>query len=320
MKITELLEQRQQVDELNMAQVGNAIGKGATAVGKGIGATASGAVQTGKNLWQGLKQGWKAGQAAVAGDPAAPAPTAGPAAGQGATPAPAAAGAAQPSGAPAVQATPQPTQAGPTAGQGATPAPAAAGQGGSGGGAATSSPIASLKAQIDKLDPASKKELVGLLQKPAAEPTAAPAPGGTTPPADPNATPTPGAPTPANLGQDHGLGKQSNGEFITPGQKFDTETGKPLEAPATEPAAPTTPPAGGKMTAAQQAALKAKLQGQRQAGKTTASQTGSGFSDYVKGGGGSTMAGADAQGNPIFKQNVARESVEFHSKFLGIII
>ena len=76
MKITELLEQRQQVDELNMAQVGNAIGKGATAVGKGIGATASGAVQTGKNLWQGLKQGWKAGQAAVAGDPAAPAPTA----------------------------------------------------------------------------------------------------------------------------------------------------------------------------------------------------------------------------------------------------
>ena len=122
------------------------------------------------------------------------------------------------------------------------------------------------------------------------------------------------------MGQDHGLGKQSNGEFITPGQKFDTETGKPLEAPATEPAAPTTPPAGGKMTAAQQAALKAKLQGQRQAGKTTASQTGSGFSDYVKGGGGSTMAGADAQGNPIFKQNVARESVEFHSKFLGTTI
>jgi hypothetical protein len=138
------------------------------------------------------------------------------------------------------------------------------------------------------------------------------------------------------LGQDHGLGKQSDGKFITPGQQFDTETGKPLAAPetpapanttppapaptSTTPPASTPPPAGGKMTAAQQAALKAKLQGQRQAGKTTASQTGSGFSDYVKGGGGSTMAGADAQGNPIFKQNVARESVEFHSKFLGIII
>jgi 3-oxoacyl-(acyl-carrier-protein) synthase len=172
-------------------------------------------------------------------------------------------------------------------------------------------------------------EILGSASNADAHHITAPAPGGTTPPADPNATPTPGAPTPANLGQDHGLGKQSNGEFITPGQKFDTETGKPLEAPATEPAASTppasttaltTPPAGGKMTAAQQAALKAKLQGQRQAGKTTASQTGSGFSDYVKGGGGSTMAGADAQGNPIFKQNVARESVEFHSKFLGIII
>jgi hypothetical protein len=77
------------------------------------------------------------------------------------------------------------------------------------------------------------------------------------------------------------------------------------------------------MTPAQQAALKAKLQGQRQAGKSIATSTGSNFKDYVKGGGGSTMVGADKQGNPVFKQNVQREDIAesvYFSNFLGVHI
>lgn len=70
---------------------------------------------------------------------------------------------------------------------------------------------------------------------------------------------------------------------------------------------------------AQQAATKARLQGQRAAGKSMATQTGGGFNQYVQGGGGQKLAGADAQGNPVFKQNVQRESVGY-SKFLGCYI
>jgi hypothetical protein len=90
-------------------------------------------------------------------------------------------------------------------------------------------------------------------------------------------------------------------------------------APTTPPApTSTTPPADSKMTAAQQAALKAKLQGQRQAGKTTATQTGAGFKNYV-GGSGERMTGVDASGAPVY-QKIQRESVEFRSKFLGMMI
>ena len=90
-------------------------------------------------------------------------------------------------------------------------------------------------------------------------------------------------------------------------------------APTTPPAnTPPPPPADGKMSAAQQAALKAKLQGQRQAGKTTATQTGSGFKNYV-GGSGERMTGVDASGAPVY-QKIQRESVEFRSKFLGMMI
>ncbi len=311
MKITELLEEKQDLDELNMAQVGGAIGKGATAVGKGIGATAAGAVQAGKNFWGGLKQGWKAGQGAVAGTDTGAAPTqAGPAAGQSSTAAPAAAGGAQPSGQPAANTQPAPTQAGPTAGQGATAAPAAAGQGGNGGGAATApagnNAVASLKAQIDKLDPASKKELVTALQKPAAEPAPAAAPAEpaepaaaqpAAPAAQPAAKPTPDAATQARID-------------AAP-QGYDPNTGKPLPAAAPAgqaPAAPATDPK------AQQAALKARLQGQRAAGKSVATQTGSGFKDYV--GGSPNYKGFDPQGNPI-PNKVMRENVEFYSRFLG---
>lgn len=293
MKITELLEERQQVDELNMAQVGNAIGKGATAVGKGIGATASGAVQTGKNFWSGLKQGWKAGQGAVAGNEV---PAAGPAAGQGTTAAPAAATAAQPSGQPTANAQAAPTQAGPTAGQGATAAPAAAGQGGNGGGAATRAPaagdISSIMKTIDSLDKPTKQQLAGELEKnitstpepaaPAEAPAATPAPAAA--PAEAPAA-TPPAATPASAAP---------------------------EAPAATPA-PAAAPGQQKLSAKDQNSLKARLK----AKQGTAAKTQTGFNQYVQGGGGSTLAGADAQGNPVFKQNVQREGVEFYSKFLG---
>ena len=294
MKITELLEERQQVDELSMSQVGQGIGKAATATGKAIGATASGAVQAGKNFWGGLKQGWKAGQGAVAGDPAA----AGPAAGQSTTAAPAAATAAQPSGQPAANAQPAPTQAGPTAGQGATAAPAAAGQGGNGGGAATKSPtagdISSIMKTIDSLDKPTKQQLAGELEKNIA---AAPEPA----PAAPAPTPAAPAPTPA---------------APAPGTSPAPEAPAPGTSPAPEAPAPGTAPGAapaGKLTAKDQNALKARLK----AKQGTAAKTQSGFNQYVQGGGGSTLAGADAQGNPVFKQNVQRESVEFYSNFLG---
>ena len=86
-------------------------------------------------------------------------------------------------------------------------------------------------------------------------------------------------------------------------------------APAAAPAVPAAPGAApaGKLTAKDQNALKARLK----AKQGTAAKTQSGFNQYVQGGGGSTLAGADAQGNPVFKQNVQRESVEFYSNFLG---
>ena len=166
------------------------------------------------------------------------------------------------------------------------------------------------------------------IEKAASQPAPPPAPTNTTPPAPaPNTEPAAQEPAAVDPGQDHRLGKQSDGKFIKPGQKFDTETGQPLAAPETPaptnttppaPAPTTPPPADGKMTAAQQAALKAKLQGQRQANKTTATQTGSGFKNYV-GGSGERMTGVDASGAPVY-QKIQRESVEFRSNFLGMMI
>jgi hypothetical protein len=66
--------------------------------------------------------------------------------------------------------------------------------------------------QVQGLDANQKKELLAKLQ------------GG-------GEAPTPTTPAAVDPGTDHGLGKQSDGKFITPGQQFDTETGKPLAAP-----------------------------------------------------------------------------------------
>jgi hypothetical protein len=99
--------------------------------------------------------------------------------------------------------------------------------------------------------------------------TTTPAPTGSTPPAQGAAPATGnapaaqgGAPT-ADAGQDHGLGKQSDGKFIKPGQKFDTANGSPIaQPPGNAPEAPaqggTTPPAQGGAPAAEPAAPAAE--------------------------------------------------------------
>ena len=83
------------------------------------------------------------------------------------------------------------------------------------------------------------------------------------------------------------------------------------------PAAPAAAAPTGKLTQAQQDAKKAELKGKRSAGKTTASQTGSGFKDYV-GGSQTKLVGADKTGAPVFKK-LNRESVGF-SNFLDMDI
>lgn len=83
---------------------------------------------------------------------------------------------------------------------------------------------------------------------------------------------------------------------------------------AQQPGAATTPPPAGKMTQAQQDAMKAKLQGKRAAGQTTTSQTGSGFKDYV--GGSQNKMTTNPDGSTSIKK-LQRESVDFYSSFLG---
>ena len=307
--------------------VGSFLGKAAGNVVGAVGAAGRGI----KNAWNDAKQGYK--DAKTSWDPKTGAPPAGatapaPVNGTTAVPPPASGG-TEPAATPSTYATPaasgdtgRPYVAQPDA----SAAPEAS---------APAGDIGSIMQAIDKLDRPSKQQLAGELEKslaapPAAEPetsapAATPAPGAT--------PPAPGATPPADSGQDHGLGKQSDGKFITPGQQFDTETGKPLAAPetpapanttppapaptSTTPPAITPPPADGKMTAAQQAALKAKLQGQRQAGKTTATQTGSGFKDYVGGSQNKLVTNPDGSTS---MQKLQRESVEFRSNFLGMII
>ena len=293
--------------------VGSFLGKAAGHVVGGLGA----AWRDAKKGYADAKASWADKTAPAAGAAPAPGGTApaasgaAPAAG-GTTAAPApASGGTEPAAPPSTYATGGDTGRPYVAQPGAGAAPEAPAAGGSApaptapasGGTAPAGDIGSIMKAIDGLDPASKKQLAGELEKsintpapaaekpgaaPAAEkPGAAPAAGGTAPAAGAPTAST-SAPAPADAA-----------------------------APATPPAGGTTPPAGGKLTQAQQDAMKAKLQGQRQAGKTTATQTGSGFKDYV-GGSQEKMAGVDASGAPVFKK-LQRESVAF-SKFLGVHI
>jgi len=83
---------------------------------------------------------------------------------------------------------------------------------------------------------------------------------------------------------------------------------------AQQPGAATPPPTGGKLTPQQIAAKKAEIQGKRAAGQTTASQTGSGFKDYV--GGSQNKLTTNPDGSTSMKK-LQRESVDFYSRFLG---
>ena len=85
------------------------------------------------------------------------------------------------------------------------------------------------------------------------------------------------------------------------GNMAKTLTQEPKAAPTATTAAPaadaTQPTTGGKLTPAQQAAMKAKLQGQRQAGKT-AGTTASGFNKYTKDASSQRIVGANPDGSP----------------------
>jgi hypothetical protein len=291
MKINELIAESQ-VDE----GLGSMIGKGVGALAKGVGATVGGAV----GAWDAAKKGYAAGKATVAGDLDPAAPAAAPA--QGGT---------QPATPPAQGAAPAQggTQPATPPAQGAAPA-----QGGSAPAAAPNSgELGGIMQAIDKLDRPTKQQLAGELEKSIAgggQPAPAGMPPQGSPVTAPGATPAPGAPPAGGTAP------------TTPPAGGTAPTTPPAggTAPTTPPAggtAPTTPPAGGKLTQAQQDAMKAKLQGKRAAGQTTASQTGSGFKDYV-GGSQTKLTGADAQGNPVFKK-LQRESVAF-SNFLGVHI
>lgn len=290
MRINELIAERQDLDEINMAQVGGAIGKGATAVGKGIGAVGSGAVQAGKNFWSGLKQGWQAGQKAVAGDTngdgtpdAGTAPVAG-GTGGGSAPAGGTGGGA-PVAAPAAQTT------------GGTPvaAPQAQDQG------AAPDELEQIKGLVAKLNPDQKKQVAAELEK--------------------QSEPQPS--TQQTTAQSTQAQPQAGTSTQTTTAQTQPQAGTTPQTTAQTPAAPGGQQGSGKLTADQIAAKKAEIKGKRAAGKSVATSTGGGFSNYVQSGGGSTMVGADAQGNPVFKQNVQREHVAegiYFSKFLGAYI
>jgi hypothetical protein len=283
MRINELLIENNQIDEISLGGVGGAVNKTAGAIG-GI---AGGVVGAG----QALAKGYKAGKAYVGGQPTG---TAAGTTGDNATGMSTAAG-------------------GSTAGSVVT-----------GGGQDPNSlrqQAAALTKQADELEKTQTTT----------QDSGQTAPTGTPPAQSPEEIRKTKQADAAKVAQDQMAAPKPGNSPAAGGTGFgfDGNTGLPFNSQAERDAglakqkadkaaaAGTPPPTGGKMTPAQQAALKDKLQGQRQAGKTTATQTGSGFKDYV-GGSQEKMAGVDASGAPVFKK-LQRESVGF-SNFLGMAI
>lgn len=302
MRINELLIENNQIDEISLGGVGRGIGNIARGAATAIGGVAGGVVGAG----QALAKGFKAGKSYVGGQPSASTDS-------GATP-----GDAVSTG----------------ISGGTAPAGVTTVSGGEQDPAALRQQAASLTKQADELEKAqttaqtpaapSPEEIRKTKQADAAKvaqdqmaaPKApAPTPAGTSLPPGVN-------PEKANAAQQAAglppLYKQTaDGGWEETDQAKGTFVGNKTQAapaPTTTPAPAVTPPADGKMTQAQQDALKAKLQGQRQAGKTTATQTSSGFKNYV-GGSGERMTGVDASGAPVY-QKIQRESVGY-SNFLG---
>ena len=288
MRIIELVESQSQIDEVTAAGVGQGIGKAAGSVVQGAG-----------NFFKGIKQGYKS--ARTPATPEVPASGTAPATG---------------AAAPAVDVDQIKSQI-----------------------AQKQKEIKSLQSQITATEPGigQATNTVGATatNTPAAQsPAQGVAPAAQEPAVEPGIGQqqnTVGA-TATNTEQPAVKRNPNNPDDL--GFGFDVDTGLPLKsqaekdaniakadaaekaaATAQQPAAPAGAPAATapKMTAKDQNALKARLK----AKQGTAAKTQTGFNQYVQGGGGSTLAGADAQGNPVFKQNVKRESVEFYSKFLG---
>ena len=287
MRIIELVESQNQIDEISAAGVGQGIGKAAGSVVQGAG-----------NFFKGIKQGYKSARTPADTTGAAPAGTA-------------------PAAAPAVDVEQVKAQI-----------------------AQKQQEIKSLQSQITKTEPGigqAANTVSGTATNTPQPQAAAPT---ETPPTEPGigqaantvaatATNTQPAPAqwPAGLPKFNSVTGQKftspeEAEQVTNSPEFkqqmaDVAAGKDTsQQPAPAPTGttpPATPPEQQKLSAKDQNALKAKLK----AKQGTAAKTQSGFNQYVQGGGGSTMAGADAQGNPVFKQNVQREGVEFYSKFLG---
>lgn len=161
MKINELiLEDHQNLDEISLKGVGQAIGKGADVAGQAVGGAASGVVNTIKRFGQGLKKGWQGTSSAMAGDQADTDATDSTSAPQPTT------SGSQPAGA---------TGSAPVGGQSAPAASNFAAPGGT-------DELSQLKANIGKLNPQQKKELAGELEKSMNAPAAQPAaPAGTQP-------------------------------------------------------------------------------------------------------------------------------------------
>jgi hypothetical protein len=325
MKINELLESK----TVTEGPLGTAIGAGLGALAGGpLGAAAGGIAGNWagnklsslgsklKGAWQGAKAGFATGQQAAAGGTGG---SAAPAAGDDEPAAPAAGGSA---------------------------APAAGGN----APASTTGSISDIMKTIDTLDKSSKQQLAGELEKnitSTPEPAAAtPAKPSATAPAGSNAT-TPATAAPATPDQEppeSTTGRSAFGQMAsqlgstptpttssTGGTIQKTATGvkntanpnnpnaQVKQQPSSTVPAAATPAttAAAKTPQANQAALKAKLQGQRAAGKSMAQQTGGGFGDYVAGS--PNTGGFDAQGNAI-PNKIKREDVQFASKFLGMMI
>jgi hypothetical protein len=171
MKINDLYESQEQLDELSLSGIGKGLAKGVNAVSKGVGAVAGGAA----GAIDAAKQGYQAGKAAVSGQPTPPnTPTSAPA---GTTTAPEtpASDASAPSGN---------AQAGATA-------PGTAPSTGATTGTKGTADFGTIQRSIKTLSPNQKKALAGQLAGKAAPET----PG----------TPAPAAPTGPQKGQEVAL-------------------------------------------------------------------------------------------------------------------
>ena len=257
--------------------IGSFLGKAAGHVAGAVGAAGRGI----KNAWNDAKQGYKDAKGAWDENPPTPA---------GGTAAPAGGGTDRP-----------------------FVAPAGGGAAGAAGAAVVAGGIGDIMKAIDGLDPASKTQLAGELEKSIAS---TPAPAATTPDELDAVKKNAGLPAAAPAGGTASPAAPAGGTASPAAPAAAAPAGGTASPAAPAAAAPAAAPTG-KLTQAQQDAKKAELKGKRSAGKTTASQTGSGFKDYV-GGSQTKLVGADKTGAPVYKK-LNRESVGF-SNFLDMDI